>query len=58
MFVSFDMKCPNCDAGYPNVFVKKAEADSQRCGKCYTTLAKLPSGTRTTFRFADRSLKK
>lgn len=57
MFVKFDMKCPTCNAEYPNVFVKKAEMDNQRCGKCKDTLLRLPPGTRTTFRFADTRLK-
>lgn len=57
MFIKLDMKCPTCSAEYPNVFVKKAEVEDQRCGKCKDTLIRLPSATRTTFRFADSKLK-
>jgi ribosomal protein L37AE/L43A len=54
-YITFDYKCPNCDAEYPDCFVKRDEMDSQRCGKCKEVLARLPAGPSTTFKFGDRS---
>ena len=57
-YITFDYKCPECGAEYPNCFVKRSEMDKKTCGKCYTTLLRMPPATRTTFVFADPGLKK
>jgi ribosomal protein L37AE/L43A len=54
-YITFDYACPECGAEYPNSFVKRSEMDEQRCGKCKTTLKRMPAGPSTTFKFGDRS---
>lgn len=54
-FITFDYKCPTCDAQYPNVMVRRSEMDEQRCGKCKDTLTKKMPGPITTFKFGDRA---
>lgn len=58
MYASFDYRCPSCKAE-DSRFVKKVEQHQQRCKECDYSghMVKLPSGTRTTFRFADAKLK-
>ena len=57
-YIRFDYKCPNCGAEFPNCFIKRAEMDEQRCGKCKEILKRLPAGPTTTFKFGDRSARK
>lgn len=54
-YITFDYVCPNCGAEYPNMMVRRAEVDQQRCGKCESLLRHLPAGPITTFRFGDRA---
>ena len=54
-FIRFDYVCPTCNAKFPNCFVKRAEMDEQRCGKCKDVLKRMPAGPPTNFKFADRS---
>ena len=53
--ITFDFKCSNCDARYPNMMVKRSEVGDQKCGKCYEPLVKLMPGPITTFKFGDRA---
>ena len=62
-YVVFDYVCPTCARRDDNKMVRRSEMDEQYCGtNCDgdhpTKLVRLPAGTRTTFRFADGSLKK
>lgn len=58
MFISFDYRCRDCFA-VESRFVRKTEKDTQRCTACDSDnpMARLPAGTRTTFRYADKKLK-
>lgn len=59
MFISFDYKCTRCE-DIDSRMVKRVEMDEQTCNKpdCFSAhMIRLPAGTRTTFRFADRKLK-
>lgn len=53
--ITFDYRCDNCGAEYPNSMVRRSEQDEQRCGKCSEKLTKLPAAPITTFKFGDRS---
>jgi len=57
MYITFDYKC-SC-GHVESRFVKRDEMDSQKCRECSATenMARLPAGTRTTFRHADTKLK-
>ena len=67
MFIKFDYRCPDC--GFQEErFVRKELMESQQCPNyahptdekpCYSmVMTRLPAAPRTTFRFADRRLKK
>jgi len=58
-YITFDYKCPQC-GDIDTRLVKREDMDLQfhDCDANTTRLmVKLPAGTRTTFRFADRRLK-
>lgn len=59
MFITFDFRCRDCFA-VDSRFVRKSEIDEQTCKDCDSDspLTRLPAGTRTTFRHADRRLKR
>ena len=57
-FVTFDFECNRCGKQYPDKMVLRKDMDAQRCDDCKGQLRRLPAATRTTFRFADRKLKK
>jgi hypothetical protein len=61
MYITFDYKCPDC-GHVDSRFVKKSEMDEQYHERCPDSrgfrMLRLPAGTRTTFRFADRRLKR
>ena len=59
MYITFDYRCPSCGA-QESRFVKKVEMHQQRCKECDYSghMVKLPAGTPTTFKFADRKLKR
>ena len=54
-YITFDYVCPSCSTEYPNCMVRRSEQDEQKCGKCKSTLKKLPAGPITTFKFGDRA---
>lgn len=65
-YITFDYKCPDC--GHVDTrMVKREEMDDQQCPNyvtpnvehpCFSmAMTRLPAGTRTTFRFADTTLK-
>lgn len=64
-YVSFDYRCPEC-GHEESRFVHRDEMDAQKCpnAMCIVmndptpTMSRLPAGTRTTFKFADRSAMK
>lgn len=59
MFITFDYQCPSC--GHRETrFVRRSEMDSQKCRECSGTenMRRLPAAPVTTFRFADRNLKR
>jgi ribosomal protein L37AE/L43A len=56
MYITFDYKCPSCQQ-FDTKFVRRDEMDLQKCEDCNVELVRLPAGTRTTFRFADTTLK-
>jgi hypothetical protein len=62
MYITFDYKCPSCGHTEPR-FVRRSEMDDQVHRACAPPLSggipmtRLPAGTRTTFRYADRKLK-
>lgn len=58
MYITFDYRCSDCFA-VDTRFVRKSEKDEQHCKECDSPLplVRLPAGTRTTFRYADRKLK-
>lgn len=59
MFASFDFRCIGPQCGHEeDRFVKKEVVDLVRCSKCDSSTIRLPAGTRTTFRHADRKLKR
>lgn len=54
-FITFDYRC---EKGHEDSrMVLRKEMDAQRCKECKGLMRRLPAGTRTTFRFADRKLK-
>lgn len=55
MFVTFDYRHP--DGTIEERFVRKEQMDDQ-CNDEGEPLVRLPAGTRTTFRHADRRLKR
>lgn len=59
MFVTFDYRCRDMKrcGMITSRFIEKDDMNDQIC-ECGASLAKLPAGTRTTFRFADERLKK
>lgn len=62
MYITFDYKCRDykrCEH-FETRMIKKDEMDDQRCGwkGCQALMTRLPANTRTTFRFADRKLKR
>lgn len=66
MYITFTYRCTGC-GHEEDRFVKKQEMDEQVCSArlprgvtdypCESPMVKLPAGTRTHFRFADRKLK-
>jgi len=57
MYISVDLKCPKCKQVL-DVFIKKDAIDGVRCGECDELMLRLPAATKTTFRFADKELKR
>lgn len=67
MFITFDYLCPDCEHRETR-FVRKSEMDDQQCPNyvapnpekpCFSmVMTRLPPATRTTFRFADKKLKR
>ena len=58
MYITFDYLCTNCDHFAGTVMVRKELMDEVDCRQCGARMKKLPAGTKTTFRFADKELKK
>lgn len=56
-FVTFDYECNRCGKQHPDKLVLRSEMDAQRC-ECKGQLRRLPAGPRTTFRHADKKLKR
>ncbi len=56
MFVVHTYRCHDCGAEQERM-VERREADFQLCGECNSmgNMIRLPSATRTTFKFADKS---
>lgn len=61
MYITFDFKCLTCKQ-VDTRLVRREHMDMQVCtqgtGCDGTDMIRLPAGTRTTFRFADRKLKR
>ena len=59
MFITFRYRCPTC-GHEEDRFVRRDQMDVQTCErhKQSTLMARLPAAPRTTFRFADRNLKR
>ena len=67
-YITFDYKCP--EGHYETRMVQRSEMDKQWCNepdesrfkllgkKCDAPMIRLPAGTRTTFRFNDKKLKR
>lgn len=64
--ITFDFQCPDCGHRETRL-VRRSEMDQQVCPvtnegiplpPCAATMVRLPAGTRTNFRFADRRLKR
>lgn len=53
-FITFDYRCKPCDVEEERL-VLKSDMDAQRCGNCKGLMVRLPAGTKTTFKFADKS---
>lgn len=62
-YIVFDFACSRCGHHVDNELVSRSAMDAQICPKCHLggldqLMERLPAGTRTTFRFHDRSASK
>lgn len=56
-YVVFDYVCTKCEHTEESM-VRRDEMDQQKCPTCSKKMTRLPAGTRTHFKFADRKLKR